>query len=91
MFDSGELRDELQALKDDMSRLLNTTSEGIFDASKNRTEALADQIKAALNELGETLSEQEDHVEKLISDRPIASLASAFALGVVVGFMLRRH
>ena len=63
MFDSSELRDELQALKGDVSRLLNTTSEGIFDASKNRAEALADQIKAALNDLGETLSEQEDHLE----------------------------
>ena len=91
MFDSNELRAELQALKGDVSRLLNTTSDGIFDASKNRAEALADQIKAAFDELGETLSEQEDQVEKLISDRPIASLASAFALGVVVGFMLRRH
>src|SRR5260370_34804215 len=91
MFDSSELRDELQALKDDMSRLLNTTSEGIFDASKNRAEALADQIKAALNELGETLSEQEDRVEKLVSDRPIASLPSAFSLAVAVGVILRRH
>ena len=91
MFDSSELRDELQALKGDVSRLLNTTSEGIFDASKNRAEALADQIKAALNDLGETLSEEEGHVENFISDRPITSLASAFALGVVVGFMMRRH
>lgn len=91
MFDTRELRDELQALKGDMSRLLNTTGEEIFDASKNHAEALADQIKATLNELGETLSEHEDHVEKIISDRPIASLASAFALGVVIGFMLRRH
>ncbi len=91
MFDSGELRDELQALKGDVSRLLNTTGEGIFDASKNRAEALADQIKAALNDLGETLSEQEEHLESIISERPIASLASAFALGVVVGIMLRRH
>ncbi|QWG14834.1 hypothetical protein KMZ29_09345 [Bradyrhizobium sediminis] len=91
MFDSSELRDELLALKGDVSRLLNTTSEGIFDTSKNRAEALADQIKAALNELGEILSEQEDHVEKLVSERPITSLASAFALGVVIGFMLRRH
>jgi ElaB/YqjD/DUF883 family membrane-anchored ribosome-binding protein len=90
MFDSSELTDELQALKD-VSRLLNTAGEGLLDASKNRTEALADQIKAALNDLGETLSEQEDHVQNLISERPIASLASAFALGVVVGFMLRRH
>jgi ElaB/YqjD/DUF883 family membrane-anchored ribosome-binding protein len=91
MFDSSNLRDELQALKGDVSRLLDTTSEGIFDASRKRAEALADQIKAALNDLGETLSEQEDHVENLISERPITSLASAFALGVVVGFMLRRH
>jgi ElaB/YqjD/DUF883 family membrane-anchored ribosome-binding protein len=91
MFDSSELRDELQSLKSDVSRLLSTTGEGIFDASRNGAEALADQIKAALNELGETLGAQEDHVEKLITDRPIASLASSFALGVVVGFMLRRH
>ena len=75
----------------DVSRLLSTTGEGIFDASMNRSEALADQIKAALNDLGETLSEHEGHVENIISDRPITSLASAFALGVVVGFMLRRH
>lgn len=91
MFDSGELGDELQALKADVSRLLNTTAEGIFDTSKNRAEALADQVKAALNDLGETLSEQEGQLESIISERPIASLASAFALGVVVGLMLRRH
>ena len=91
MFDSSGLRDELEALKDDVSRLLNTTSEGVFDATRNRADALADQIKAALNELGETLSEQEDNLESIISERPITSLASAFALGVVVGLMLRRH
>lgn len=91
MFDSGELRDELQALKGDVTRLLNTTGEEIFDASRNHAEALADQIKAALNDLGDTLSEQEEHLESIVSERPIASLASAFALGVVVGLMLRRH
>jgi ElaB/YqjD/DUF883 family membrane-anchored ribosome-binding protein len=91
MFNSSGLRDELQALKVDISALLNTTSEGLFDASKTRADALADQIKSALSELGETLSAEQDHVEKLIADRPIATLASAFALGVVVGLMLRRH
>jgi ElaB/YqjD/DUF883 family membrane-anchored ribosome-binding protein len=91
MFDSSELRDELESLKGDVSRLLNTAGEEIFDTGKNRAEALADQIKAALNELGETLSAQEENLESIISERPITSLASAFALGVVVGFMLRRH
>ena len=91
MFNQGELKDELQALKGEVSRLLSTAGEGIFDASRSHAEALADQIKAALSDLGETLSEQEEHVGDIISERPIATLASAFALGVVVGFMLRRH
>jgi ElaB/YqjD/DUF883 family membrane-anchored ribosome-binding protein len=91
MFDSGELKDELQALKGEVSRLLNAKAEGIFDASRTHAEALADQIKAALNDLGETLSEQEEHLGDIVSERPITTLASAFALGVVVGFMLRRH
>jgi ElaB/YqjD/DUF883 family membrane-anchored ribosome-binding protein len=91
MFDQGELKDELQALKGEVSRLLNAAGEGVFDASKTHAEALADQIKAAFNDLGETLSEQEEHVGNIVSERPITTLASAFALGVVVGFMLRRH
>jgi ElaB/YqjD/DUF883 family membrane-anchored ribosome-binding protein len=91
MFNSSELGDELQALKSEMSRLLDTTGDGLFDAAKNRADAVADQIKAALNDLGEILSEEEDHVEKLIAERPIMTLASAFALGVVIGFMMRRH
>jgi ElaB/YqjD/DUF883 family membrane-anchored ribosome-binding protein len=90
MFNSSELRDELQALKSEVSRLLNNNGDGMFDAAKSRADVLADQIKAALNELGETLSEQEDHVEALIAERPIATMASAFALGVVTGFILRR-
>ena len=91
MFDSSELRDELESLKADMSRLLNTAGEEIFDTGRNRAEALADQIKAVLNDLGEALSEQEENLENIISERPITSLVSAFALGVAVGFMLRRH
>jgi ElaB/YqjD/DUF883 family membrane-anchored ribosome-binding protein len=70
---------------------VSATGEELFDASKSRAEALADQVKAALNDLGDTLEQQEDHLEKLIADRPIASLASAFALGIVVGLLLRKH
>lgn len=91
MFRSSELGDELQALESEVSRLLNPDGGGIFDAAKNRADALADQIKAALSELGETLAEEEEHVEQLIAERPITTMASAFALGVVIGFMLRRH
>jgi len=91
MFKSGELGDELLVLKSEMSRLLNMPADDILDAARNRSEALADQIKATLSELGETLSEEEEHVERLIAERPIAALASAFALGIAIGFMLRRN
>ena len=91
MFKSSELSDELQALKSELSRLLSTPADDMFDAARSRADALADQIKATLSELGETLSGEEDHVERLIAERPIATLASAFALGIAIGFMLRRH
>ncbi len=91
MFDQSALRDELHSLKVDLSSLLNTTGEEILNSSKSRAEALTDQIKTALSEFGEVLGQEEGQLEKLISDRPITSLASAFALGVVVGLALRRH
>ena len=91
MFKSSELGDELQALRSEMSRLLDKPANDMLNSAKNRTEALVEQIKAALNELGETLGQEEEHVEKLIAERPIAALASAFALGIAIGFMLRRH
>lgn len=87
---SHELRDELQTLKTDISKLLSTTRDEIRDTSKAEADALAAQIKSALNELGYELSQTEEHIESFVSDRPIASLASAFSLGVVVGAMLRR-
>jgi ElaB/YqjD/DUF883 family membrane-anchored ribosome-binding protein len=91
MFDSDALRDELKSLKVDLSRAVNASGAETLNQSKARAEVLADQIKAALNDLGETLGQEESHVEKMIAERPIASLASAFALGVVVGFLARRQ
>lgn len=91
MFDTGRISDELKALKIDVTNLLSTAGEGMFETSKDRTEALAAQIKAALAELGETVGDEQEQLHDLVAERPVASLASAFALGVVVGFMLRRH
>jgi ElaB/YqjD/DUF883 family membrane-anchored ribosome-binding protein len=90
MFNTTHLNDELQALKIDMSRLLNSTGEGIRDTANASADAFAARIKEALEELSEVLSGEEGQVRQLISEQPITSLASAFALGVVVGFVMRR-
>jgi ElaB/YqjD/DUF883 family membrane-anchored ribosome-binding protein len=91
MFDQATLINELQALKRDISRVLHTTAEGVFDSSKSGAETLADQIKTAMNDLGETLSQDEEQLARLIADRPMTSLVSAFALGVVAGLLMRRN
>jgi ElaB/YqjD/DUF883 family membrane-anchored ribosome-binding protein len=91
MFDSEALRDELRSLKVDLSRVLNANGEEMLNQSEARAEALADQIKMTRNDLGEALGREESHVEKMVAERPIASLASALALGVVVGFLASRH
>lgn len=91
MFDSNRMSEELRTLKLDVARLLSTAGEEMVESSKDRAEALADQIRAALSELGEIVDEEQEQVQRLIAESPVTSLASAFALGVVVGFMLRRH
>ena len=87
----SELGKELQALKSEMLRLLSTPADEMLDAAKSRSEALAEQVKDSLNELGATLSAEEERVERLIAERPMAALASALVLGMAIGFMLRRH
>lgn len=91
MFEAHDLTDELHALKQYASGLMNGARAEHVEASSIRADALADQIKSILSELGEAANKQQEHAEQLISGHPITTLASAFALGVVVGSMLGRH
>lgn len=91
MFDASAIGDELRILKQDMARLVTTASDAILESSKSHTDSAAEQIKIALKDLEEALENEELQVEKLIQERPIAVLASAITLGIVVGLLLRRH
>jgi ElaB/YqjD/DUF883 family membrane-anchored ribosome-binding protein len=87
---STEMRDELLALKADAKRLLSAAGDEMLKASRERADGLAEQLKSALDELGETLGREEQQFEKLVAERPVAALACAFAIGIVVGLALRR-
>lgn len=91
MFKAGNLGDELLALKSEISRLLSTPADDMLESAKRHSDAFAEQVKATLSDLGETLGDEEEQVERLIAERPLVAIASAFALGIAVGFMLRRH
>ncbi len=90
MLTSTELRDELMALKADAARLLGTAGDEMLKASRERADDFAEQLKSALDELGRNLGEEEKQIERLVAERPIAALACAFAVGIVVGIALRR-
>ena len=87
---STELRDELLALKADAARLLGTAGDEMLKASRERADAFAEQLKSALDELSQNLGREEQQIEKLVAERPIAALACAFAVGIAVGLALRR-
>lgn len=87
---STELRDELLALKADAARVLGTAGDEMLKASRQHADNLAEQLKSALDELGRHLGEEEKQLEKLVIERPVAALACAFAVGIVVGFAARR-
>jgi ElaB/YqjD/DUF883 family membrane-anchored ribosome-binding protein len=87
---STELRDELLALKGDAARLLGAAGDEMLKASRERADALTEQLKSALDELGQVLNEEEKQIEGLVAERPIVALACAFAVGIAVGFALRR-
>jgi ElaB/YqjD/DUF883 family membrane-anchored ribosome-binding protein len=87
---STEIRDELLALKGDAARLLSAAGDEMLKASRERADVVAEQLKSALDELGQVLSQEERQIEGLVAERPIAALACAFAVGIAVGFALRR-
>ena len=88
---TSELINELQALKHELSRATHAANERMADAARSGVEDVAGQLKGLLEDLGETLGEEEKFVESLIAERPMAAVASAFALGVAVGLMVRRR
>lgn len=90
MSDATTLRDELHALKTDLAALLAATGDVVREQAATEADLAADHIKSMMAELGDTLERQELHIEKWVTERPVAALASAFALGVVAGLLLRR-
>jgi ElaB/YqjD/DUF883 family membrane-anchored ribosome-binding protein len=86
MMASNELRNELLALKADAARLLGTAGDEMIKASRQRADDLAEQLKSALGDF----AEEEKQLEKLVAERPVATLACAFAVGVLIGLALRR-
>jgi ElaB/YqjD/DUF883 family membrane-anchored ribosome-binding protein len=93
MFDASAIQDELEDLKRELRGLLAGTEQKISEGAENlrsRADPAVEQIKAALNDLGDAFAREETTAEELVAEHPVAALASALALGIVIGLLLRR-
>jgi ElaB/YqjD/DUF883 family membrane-anchored ribosome-binding protein len=80
---------ELVGLKDEIAQLVNAKADHFHAASRAHAEAFAEQMKDVLHDVGETLKQDEQHLEDIIAARPLPALAIAFTVGLVIGVSLR--
>jgi ElaB/YqjD/DUF883 family membrane-anchored ribosome-binding protein len=87
--DRSDAWTELLGLKDEIAELVSAKADRLHATSRAQTEAFAEQMKDILHDVGETLKQDEQRLEDLITERPLPALAVAFAVGLLVGLSVR--
>jgi len=85
-----EILDELQALKHETTRLVGTHAEELREASSRKAMEIAADVKTFLSDFRDAVGLEEDEIERAFAGRAAAALATALALGIVIGWALRR-
>ena len=85
---SQEILDELHALKRDAGH--NTSAEEWQQTSREKAHALAADVKTLLTDIRDALALDEAEVERAFAGRAVPALAAALAVGIAIGFLLRR-
>jgi Holliday junction resolvasome RuvABC endonuclease subunit len=90
MTDHFDIMDELHALKQEAGHLLATGAEELREASNQRAKAIATDLKAFLTDFRDALAPDTAEVERAFAGKAATALATALALGIVIGRTLRR-
>jgi ElaB/YqjD/DUF883 family membrane-anchored ribosome-binding protein len=88
---SQDIVDELHTLKRDTSHMLRSSAEGWQQTASDKAHSLAAEVKTFLGDLREALALDEAELEKAFAGRLAASMATALAAGVVIGYFLGRR
>ena len=89
MAQSNDAWAELIDLRDEIAQLVSAKADEFHTASRVHADAFVEQMKGVLHDVGETLKQDEQHLEDIVAARPLPALAIAFALGVAIGISLR--
>ena len=83
---SQEIMEELHALKRGVASVLKTSAEEWQTISRDKAHSLA----TFLTDFRDALAFDEAEVERAFAGRAVATMATALAVGVVIGYLLRR-
>jgi ElaB/YqjD/DUF883 family membrane-anchored ribosome-binding protein len=87
---SQDIMEELHALKREAGHTLKTSAEEWQQISREKARSLAAEIKTLLTDFRDALALDEAEVERAFAGRAAATIATALAVGVVIGYILRR-
>lgn len=85
-----DIVDELHALKREAGHGLKTSAEEWQQISRERANSLAAEVKTFLTDLRDALALDGAEVERAFAGRAVPALATALAVGIAIGFILRR-
>lgn len=83
------LGEELDSLKDELSRLAGDRAAAAASASREKLDEAAKLLGGVMEDIEQFATREEESIERFIMSRPVASVAAAFLAGIAVGFILR--
>ena len=86
-----DVREDLAALKSDLTDLAKGLRSSGMDAAKDRVDALSEKAHEVAERSRETAHRKHDELSDFVSERPITSLAIAVGVGALAGRLLSQR
>ena len=91
MSQTHQLGEELNGLKEELSKLAGENADAALSASREKIDEAVKLLGGVMDDVEQLFAREEEQIENFISSRPVVSVAAAFLAGIAVGFVLRRR
>jgi len=85
-----DVMEELHALKREAGHRLKTGADEWQQMSREKAQSVAADVKTFLTDVRDALALDEAEIERAFAGRAVPALATALAVGIAIGWLLRR-
>ncbi len=90
MLVTHDIRDELLTLKAEAAQLRGACPEELREPSGQKAQEIAAEVKNFLSDFRDAIVLEEEEIARAFAGRAATALATALALGIVIGWAMRR-